>query len=214
MNPRSKWLILFLFFIALSACAKKQQDSQIALESIEKVRQLVAEENYRKLGFQSLDEVERMTLGEPIPIYFVGLETIQKFNAGDDPNALLGQPHERLYPVLVDGNVRCSLGMKQDGGEWQVTSFGKPGIARGLARVRDNHADASPLEKEDYFAVEIPSLYLIFIGHKTGDALMLTHVHEHGDLGFDVGETEPAADVFAKIAASAVAHKGALPSAL
>ncbi len=151
-----------------------------------------------------------MTLGTPIPVYFVGLETLRKFTPGDDPNTLLTSPHEMIYPVLVDGNVRCSLGLKEQGGEWQVRTYGRPRLSRALAKIRDSQtaAGAAP---EDYFAVEIPSMYLVFIGRKNGEALLLTHVHDHEEFGFNSGETAPAAEVFAKIANAAGNYPGPLP---
>lgn len=208
MHPKFKWMILLLFLVTVSSCQREHPAEESAAKSLDAVRRLATAENYRKLGFESLEEIERMTLGTPIAVYFVGLETIQKFKPEDDPNTLLTAPHEMIYPVLVDGNVRCSLGLKEQGGEWQVRTYGRPRLSRALVKIRDGQAAAS---QEDYFAVEIPSMYFVFIGRKNGEALLLTHVHDHEELGFKSGETAPAAEVFAKIATAAGSYPGPLP---
>lgn len=214
MYPKLTWIILPLFLATVSACTREHPAGEAAAKSLDALRRLASEENYRKLGFESLEEIERIKLGTPIPVYFVGLESLQKFDPGDDPNTLITQPHEMIYPVLVDDNVRCSLGMKERGGQWQVRTYGRPNVSRALAKVRDDHAASGSRSQADYFAVEIPALYLIFIGHRTGGALLLTHVHDHEDLGFNSGQTAPAAEVFAKISAAAKDFKGPLPAAL
>lgn len=213
MYSRFKWMTLFLFLVAFTSCKREHPAAEPATKSLQEIRGLVAEQNYRKLGFESLDEIARMTLGEPIPVYFVGLETLQKFNPADDPNLLLTNPHEMIYPVLVDGKVRCSLGLKSNGGEWQVRTFGRPRISRALAKLRDAAASGA-LSQSDYFAVEIPAMYLIFIGHRAGGNLMLTYVHDDAGLGFVAGQTAPATEVFAKISEAAITYKGALPATL
>ncbi len=211
MYPRLKWMPLLLLLASVWSCKREHPAVEPATKSLQEIRGLVAEQNYRKLGFESLDEIARMTLGEPIPVYFVGLETLRKFNPDDDPNALLTDPHEMIYPVLVDGQARCSLGLKSSGGEWQVRTFGRPRISRALAKMRDAQAASGNLSQADYFAVEISSMYLVFIGHRAGGNLLLTYVHDDADLGFETGQTAPASEVFAKISKTASDYQGPLP---
>ena len=208
MHPIIRSIIL-LSVIAV-ACSKKDPALESAGGALPEFRRLVTADNYRKLGFESLDELQNMTLGVAIPVYYVGLSEIKQFKPGDDPNKFLSNANEKIYPVLVAGGVRSSVALKNHDGGWQVRSFGRPNLSRALARIRDEDAAAGSLSPSDFFAVEIPSLYFAFIGHRAGDNLLLTHVHDHADLAFDTGEMAPAAEVFAKIAQAAQGQSGAL----
>lgn len=221
----SKTWFTFLFLLSIIiGCEKKSEETtpakkglpvtddlhETAQVAINDYYQLVDKQNYQDLGFKSLDELNRMELGIPIPVYFINLEDLRQFVADSDPNDLIKQPKEILYPIEIEGEIRCSLALSQRDGEWQTESFGRPKLSRAVIRMREQHASNSAYEIPDYFALEIPAMYLIFVGHHEGDEVMLTHVHEHKDLNFTAGETEPARDVFAKLAKTAKGYKSPL----
>lgn len=185
--------------------AKKQAEV-----SLTELRELVDEQNYAKLGFHSPDEPDRMQLGTPMAVYFVGLDRVRQFQPGHDPKELLTDIGEMVYPVQVDQDVRCSLVVKKRGEDWQVQHFGQPRLSRSLAQVRDQLAENSGRPKEDYFEVEIPAMYLVFIGHRETDELFLTPVHDQSELGLEAGKTEPGSDIFTKLSDAARNFKGAL----
>ncbi|NIR52032.1 hypothetical protein GWO43_25775 [candidate division KSB1 bacterium] len=212
MRSQLKFYSLVLVVFIFWACSCEHPANTPAQHALDEVYRLVDEQNYRKMGFESVDELNRITLGEPIPVYFVGLNTLKEFDTSEDPRKLLNEPHEMFYPVLVDEQVRCSMGIKKTAGEWEVRNFGRPKLSRALAGVRNEHAESTGLSQSDYFSVEIPSMYLVFIGHYVDNKLMLTPVHDHEELGFVVGKTEPAEDVIVRIVESATDYKGPLSS--
>ncbi len=212
MRSQLKFYSLVLLVFMVWSCSREHPAGGPAQHALDEFYRLVDKQNHRKLGFESVDELDRITLGEPIPVYFVGLKTLKEFDANDDPSKLLNEPHEMFYPMLVDEQVRCSVGVKKVAGEWEVRNLGRPKLSRALVTVRNEHADATGLSQSHYFAVEIPSMYIVFIGHRVDKQLMLTPVHDHEELDFVAGKTEPAKDVIARIVETARDYTGPLSS--
>lgn len=151
------------------------------------LQDLVTDDNYATLGFRSRDEVKSATLGTPLTLYFVPLDGLQAFDGEGDPNQLLVDSEVVYYPVLVETDVRSSVGI-QGGAEegWTPVSFGTATLMQAVAQNRLT---------ADNFLVQIPSLGLYFVGERSEDGLLLTAVVETG-YDLPVGQAVPAADVF------------------
>jgi len=205
--------ILLAGSLVVLACGGNPSADEAAEDALRSLRNLATEQTYRKLGFESLRELDHMTLGAAMPVYFVGLRDLRNYRPGALPGELLADVRERLYPILVGGKVRAALGMSMEGKSWQANSFGQPRLARSLERVRSQLLASAAHEPSDYFVVEIPALYLVFVGRREGGRLFLTHVQNETDLDFKAGETELGEELVAKLAEVARRSSSALAGA-
>ncbi len=80
--------------------------------------ELVTDENFRSLGFESKEEAKAAELGVPFPVVAVRLDELKRFKTGDDPLALLHPLRRAIYPITVKGQVRSGLTVHAKDGEW------------------------------------------------------------------------------------------------
>ena len=202
-------LLPLLVMIAQANAQSDNKESQkVAFESIMTFRKLVNEQNYKAMGFESLDEVSTAALGEPIRVFLVRLDQLREYQPGSDPNKLLIDSDKVIYPVTVKEQVRSSIVVEKVNETWKTTNFGGPNLIKILANIRKNTSDSSGLPISSYFAVQVPSLNLYFVGHRTDNELMLTPLLDDPSFEFKAGRTTPAKDVFSAILPSAKEHSG------
>src|SRR5574337_253632 len=74
-------MALLLTLVVMIAQANAQSDNKesqkVASESIVTLRKLVNEQNYKAMGFESLDEVSAVDLGEHIRVFLVRLDQLR-----------------------------------------------------------------------------------------------------------------------------------------
>jgi hypothetical protein len=196
--------------ILLAGCAQKRGASapppvgdaqQAASNAITTLQKLVTEQNYKTLGFSSVDEVKSAALAAPLPMFNIGLDRLKSYQAGQDANALLTASSETIYPVTAGGQVRSSVTVVKKESGYTTASFGNAEIVKGLSRYRsDNMPNA--------FAVRVPALSLYFLGNRIENRLMLTPVTEDSRLPFRVGVAVPAEEVLKAIIPLAQAYNG------
>jgi hypothetical protein len=110
--------------------------AEVASAVIPHLRVLVATGRVRGIGLSSPEELDRATLGEAIPVYFVHGTDLTGLPPGADPHGVLGEPREMLYPVLVDGVAKSAVVMSRNGaGEWKVTGIGRRKLIDSLGRT-------------------------------------------------------------------------------
>jgi hypothetical protein len=98
---------------------------------------LVNEQNYRAMGFESVAEVSTAALGEPIRVMMVKLDALRAYQPGSDPNQLLSDVPQAIYPVMVRDQVRSAITVSQvDAGRWTAVGFGNPHLAKQTAQAR------------------------------------------------------------------------------
>ena len=186
---RSKhWIFILGALILVAGCAQKRGQSappamgdaqQAASNAITTLQKLVTEQNYKTLGFSSVDEVKSAALAAPLPLFNMGLDRLKSYQAGQDANALLTASSETIYPVTAGGQVRSSVTVVKKESGYTTASFGNAEIVKGLSRYRsDNMPNA--------FAVRVPALSLYFLGNRIENRLMLTPVAEDSRLPFRV----------------------------
>ena len=169
------------------------------------------QKNYREMGFESLDEIDRATLGDPLAVFFVRLDELGKYADGQDPGPLLHRRTQVMFPVLVGEAVRSSLTLGSGAKVWQPVAFGGPNKIRLLASTRAASSRNTKLTLAEYFAVEIPGLKLVFLGHRSPTGvLMLTPVLDNAAFKFKAGVTLPSAEVFAATRAAARSNRDLL----
>jgi len=170
--------------------------------------QLVTEDNYRAMGFDSLGEVGVARLAEPLRVFMVRLDHLQKYEPGSDPNKMLSGGDQVIYPVTVGEQVRSSITVHKVERTWKAFDFGSPTLVKMLAKVRKYSADSTKLAISSYFVVRVPALNLYFIGHRADGVLMLTPLVDHPGYRFKARVTMPADRVFAALLPAAKGHDG------
>ena len=180
----------------------------VASEALVTFNELVTEENYTVMGFESLSEVGAASLGEHLRVFMVRLDQLQKYQPGSDPNEILSGGDLVIYPVTVEEQVRSSIVVEKVKERWNATSFGGSNQVEMLTKVRKADSDSTELPISSYFVVRVPSLNLYFIAHRADKVLMLTPLLDDPSYGFKAGFTMPADKVFEAILPAANRHDG------
>ena len=171
------------------------------------LRKLVNRENHRRMGFESLSDVRSATLGDPLVIFYVRLDSLRKYQSGGDAFGLLTAGDEILYPVLVRGETRSSITLGRNPGGWKGLSYGGSNAARLTWRmVNDRRKRAAPAA-ERYFLVGVPALDVQFIGFEETGELRLIPLLDDPQNRWQAGVLVPADYVFAELALDARAHE-------
>src|SRR5579863_5071430 len=151
--------ILALFLLA--ACGTQQparppqsaSPAEAASNGLSTLRSLVNSNNYRSMGFESLDEVQSASLGEPLPVYMVRLDQLREFQPGGDPEKLLGEIGQQLYPVLVNGAPRSAVVVEKQGEQWSPVSYGGANLVKALGQRWSENAATMKTAAPAYFEV-------------------------------------------------------------
>jgi hypothetical protein len=203
--------ILALFLLA--ACGTQQparppqsaSPAEAASNGLSTLRSLVNTNNYRSMGFESLDEVQSASLGEPLPVYMVRLDKLREFQPGGDPEKLLGEIGQQLYPVLVNGAPRSAVVVEKQGEQWSPVSYGGANLVKALGQRRSEHAATMKTAAPAYFEVHVAALNLYFLGYRQESKLMLIPLVDDPQYKFTAGTPVPAADAFAALVPAAKA---------
>jgi hypothetical protein len=176
-----------------------------ATQSLATFRQLVNDQNFKELGFESRDEAASATLGEPLRVLFVGLNQLRAYQPGSDPSALLTDFNQLSYPVMVRDQVRSSVVVEQVGGKWKTASLGNGALARQVAAVRK--APTAPAGSaggtDQQVLVHVAALGLHFYGQRVDNKLMLTPLAAYPQLNLRAGAAMPAEEVFTALVSAA-----------
>lgn len=176
---------------------------EAAEQSLEILRKLVTEENFRAMGFETLEEVSNAELGEPMSVFRVPHDQLLKYEPQEsDPERLLVDVSRIMYPVIVDGKVRSSVVVEGPEGQWVGTDFGGPNLMQTLAKFRGEESD---------FVVHVPFLGLYFIANEAEDGLALTPIIDDTRFDFVAGRTLRADQVFEAILPAAKEYDGEAP---
>jgi len=175
-----------------------QQAASNALVTLQK---LVNEQNYKGLGFASLDEVKTSTLAPPLVLYNLGLDRLKNYQPGQNPNSLLTASSETIYPVSVAGQVRSSVTVVKTETGYTTASFGNAANVKDLTRYRHTN-------QPNEFAVRVPALSMYFLGNRVENRLMLTPVSMDSRLPLRAGAEVPAEEVITAIVPLARAYNG------
>jgi hypothetical protein len=178
---------------------------QAASQGLETLRKLVNADNYRSMGFESLDEVRSASLGDPLHIYRVRLDQLREYEPGGDPEKLLSDIGQDLYPVSVAGAVRSSVLIEKKGGQWSAVSFGGANLVKVLGQRLADNSTTSKVAAASYFEVHVAALNMYFLGYRQESRLMLVPLIDDAKLKFTAGMPVPAAEVFAALVPAAKA---------
>ncbi|MDH5835264.1 hypothetical protein [Luteimonas kalidii] len=176
--------------------------TEVAGKSLSTLSQLVTEQNYRAMGFESAGEAADATLGAPIPVYLVQLDELRAY-AGGDPAALLRPLQQVVFPVNVDGATRSGITVENADKGWQASGFGSPALTRGLVDAIRASGAAEPM------AVHVAALRTYFIGFHAGDGtLMFAPIRDEPEFEFRAGAAVPATQALLALRPAALRYNG------
>ena len=172
-------------------------DAQSAANaSLALFRQLVNNQNFRDLGFESQDEVASATLGQPVPVVFVRLDQLREYREGTDLNNILSQSTQQNFPVLAKDQVRSSVVVEQVNGRWKVGTLGNGALAKQIAAVRQGQAPGAGNQQA---LVHFGALGLYFLGERAENKWTLKPLAPIPDLNLAAGSALPAEEVFMRL---------------
>ncbi|HTZ89987.1 MAG TPA: hypothetical protein VMA71_06590 [Alloacidobacterium sp.] len=200
-------IVLTLCVFLVTGCSQEksaskplaQQPQTAAANAIGVLQKLVNEQNYKSLGFASLDEVKEARLGQPMEVYNIGVEKLKNYQSGQDPNSLLTTSEETIYPVTVDGIVRSGVTLVHKEQGFEPSSFGNAEIVKRLAGYR---------QTPDDFAVRIPALNLYFVGRYVETRIVVAPIVNDPRLKVRAGEAAPLEVVVDQLRPYADSYKG------
>ena len=174
--------------------------------SLQAVQHLATAKTFRDLGFLSLEEAGRATLGAPLWDYMVRLDRLSRYKPNDDPAELLEDKGTVRYLVLVGEEVRTGVVVRKIGNEWTVESAGRPALTKALAAAATSASKAVGAAPTTQFVVSIPALQLYFVGRVQEGRLVLTSAVNAPQYGVKAGQTVAASELFAQLSEFAKQH--------
>jgi hypothetical protein len=198
-------LLLFTVGCQKSAEAPKPpapQPQAAADDAIGVLQKLVNTQNYKGLGFDSVDEVKQAQLGAPFAVFDIGLDQLKGYKAGSDANGLLTASSKAIYPVTVGGQVKSSVTISHQDSGYKASSFGNAEIVKSLSRYRLTQAAASD------FVVRVPAFNMYYLGRRVENRLLLVPIIDDPRLKLKPGEAVGAETVLEQLAPLANAYNG------
>lgn len=192
-------VVLFLGGCQTSQPRPNHSQATAAQHGLDTLQQIVNAGNYASLGFDSLDEVLRARLGEPLQVYRVQLDALRAFTENTDPETLLVDIRRTLYPVKVGDRVATSIFVTGSREGWRASELGNAAVARLVSRYRHGAGD---------FVVHVPAMKSWFVADRVEGKLMLTPVMDDPRTKLRAGETLPADVVFLQLKAASEGYNG------
>lgn len=173
-----------------------------AQRSLAGLRSFVTPETFERLGFESIEEVNRAQLGVPIPTFIVPLDRLRQYGPGQNPAGLLVPTNEIRFPLSVDGQVRSSITLRSTNGGWEVARIGRPQLIKEISQVIQASTPGAPLAPQagTFFQVTVPALSLEFVGQRADNRILLTSLVNEQLYELQAGQTEDARQVFERLA--------------
>jgi len=200
---------IFALVVLLVGCESKQapkppsqQPQQAADTAIGVLQKLVNEQNYRSLGFDSVDEVKQAQLGQPLTVMNIPLEALKGYQPGTDPQTLLVKSSETIYPVTVNAQVKSSVTIVHSEAGYAPSSFGNAPIVKALSQYRQGP------NAESQFVVRVPALNLYFLGQTVEGKTMIVPIAEDPRFKLRPGEAVSLEAALPELVAAANAYNG------
>lgn len=178
-----------------------------AENALKQLRELATKDNYKSLGFDSLDERPSAELGVAMPVLIVRLDELREFKPGGDAYKLLHPIPKVVYGVNVKGDPRCGLEVRKRDGKWEASALGIAGPARLYARALKKQAEKD--KATVFFLIKVLALNETYLGYQTASGVKLVPVRRQAEEKATV-EARPAAEVFAELVKVAKEHDGTL----
>jgi hypothetical protein len=224
MEKRIRILGMSLLVFGFWACDKEcnntcpnpfdSERGSNAEEAAEKTRpllkQLIDSKNYKFMGFQSVEEVERVVLGKPVTRIRLRCDSLQTYNATKGDNlSPLAMSEQEIFPVLVDKQARAVLvvdSIPEPEGrsklDWITVSFGNPQLAAIIDSTLGVKSTLDEATRAGYSLVDIPALSLSFFRYPMNDQAVLSLAKNAGSKCWadSLPTTRPLTDVLSVLA--------------
>jgi hypothetical protein len=187
-----------------------RQPQEAATRALETLQKMITPQNFKAMGFESLDEVKAAALGEPLALFYVRLDQLREFQPGTDPNTLLTDVGQMIYPVTVREQTRSSIVVAKTEETWKAVRFGGPNLIKAVAEVRKGSppsTTAAPAVSAS-FLVEVPALKVYFLGSRSDQRLTLTPLLDDPTVKFKAGVPMPAEEALGALVPIAKAYNG------
>jgi hypothetical protein len=184
------------------------KESQAPAEkALKQLRELATKENFKSMGFESLEELPTAELGRPLPVLIVRLDELREYKPGGDAYKLLHPLPKVVYGVNVRGEPRCGVEVQKRDGKWEASALGIAGPARQYVQAVKKQAEKD--RGTAFFLVKVLALNETYLGYQTDQGVKLVHVRRQAEEK-DKVEARPAADVLAELVKQAKEHDGKL----
>jgi hypothetical protein len=172
---------------------------------LKQLHKLATKENFKSMGFDSLEEVKTAELGKSLPVLIVRLDELRNYKEKGDAYKLLHPLPKVIYGVTVKGEPRCGVEVQKRDGKWEVSALGIAGPARQFVDALKKHAEKDKATM--FFLVKVLALNETYLGYQTPEGVKLVHVRRQATAK-DKIEARPAADVLAELVKEAKDHDG------
>jgi hypothetical protein len=178
-----------------------------AEKALKQLRDLATKENFKSLGFDSLEELESAELGTPLPVVIVRLDELREYKPKGEAYKLLHPLPKVVYGVTVKGEPRCGLEVQKRDGKWETSALGLAGPARQYVKALKKHAEKD--QAKAFFLMKVLALNETYLGYQTDKGVMLVHVRRQAEKKEKI-KARPAAEVLAELVKEAKEHDGSL----
>ena len=120
------------------------------------------------------DPGARYDLGEALPLHYVDATALRACGDHCRAETLLPAAVDRVYPVLLAGNVVASITLHQANGRWQPSAIGQGGASGKLADARAQLRQTRHADGDAYALVHVTGANARFMAHREQSALLLT----------------------------------------
>jgi hypothetical protein len=178
---------------------EKIDQKKAAAKAIEYIKNLEPR-MHRTLGLRS-KEAKQGTPGEPLNVFMITLDGLDRFRAGDDPGQILLDTKKIIIPVYRGRNLISSVTMDGRRGEWELSAIGGDEI-NWIEPARSKHSRAKKRDLDSYMVIGIHGMYLRFLGYYQDNRLHLIAIHPHPDFDFQLHTEIPAEKVLLELKSS------------
>jgi len=177
-----------------------------ARQALSAFAQLVTPRNAVEMGFEKPEEVRSATIGSPLPEFLIRLDELRSYAPGSNPGRLLQATGLYLFPVLVGDQVRSSLTIQYEKGEYRAVAFGAPDFIRRASRARTGTSGAESRSRAA--VVRVPALNVFFVAYEEAGKLLLAPLLDDPRFEFKAGEPIPAEKALERLLPAAKEHTG------
>lgn len=173
------------------------------------LQEVEQERVYRSLGFQSESEVARAESTSPLRVYTIRLDALRDYKGGGSD--MMTDTGTALSIVLVDGQPRTTVTLKEESGAWTTVRVGGGERAVLLDRSLTALLGERQIDRAQAFIVQVPALGLEFVGYSHSGGVRLAPISDAEELGLRAGRVRSLDDVLVSLVPAAKAYKEVRP---
>jgi hypothetical protein len=131
------------------------------------LKSLINEGNYKQYGLESFDDVQKLQLGDPLPLFYVRADQLKDYKPGSDAGKLMISTNREIYPVVLNGTGKLLMTVAKTGDSWRAVSFGEQDVAPSFTKIKADKpkkvATGPGTAERNYFVVQVPAMHLMFL---------------------------------------------------